>query len=57
MGKQKSLFYQLKTACDTYIPHFDKHSDKRQDHDNSYVIKSLQAQIEQSSAEFMSSMS
>ena len=43
MGKQKSLFYQLKTACDTYIPHFDKHSDKRQDHDNSYVIKSLQS--------------
>jgi len=43
MGKQKSLFYQLKTACDTYIPHFDKHSDKRQDHDNSHVIKSLQS--------------
>lgn len=42
MGKQKSLFYQFKTCCE-FTPHFDKHSDKRQDHDNSHVIKSLQS--------------
>lgn len=43
MGKNKSLFYQMKTACDTFVPNFDKHSDKRQEHDNSHVIKSLQS--------------
>lgn len=42
MGKQKSLFYQMKT-CVEFVPRFDKHSDKRQDHDTSHIVKSLQS--------------
>ena len=42
MGKNKNIFFQIKTACE-FTPFFDKHSDKRQDHDNSHVIKSLQS--------------
>ena len=42
MGKQKSLFYQFQTCCQ-FSPNYDKHSSKRQDHDNSHVVKSLQS--------------
>lgn len=42
MGKQKSLFYQFQTCCE-FVPNFDKHSSKKQDHDNSHVVKSLQS--------------
>lgn len=40
MGKQKSLFYQFQTAC-PFVKGFDKHSDKRQEHNTGHIVKSL----------------
>lgn len=40
MSKHKSLFFQFQTAC-PFVKGFDKHSDKRQEHNTGHIVKSL----------------